>query len=307
MFRADRPPADDLINEFIFDKKCAKGENFTKFFNWCRFGRGDIETVCYGLSGTNSPCFLYLLFDAPGNYDYDYCGGAKPGGRAFGVILNQANQNSTETPQSIINGSSTVNPVINTTDPVIEEITPFNLYYKRVCFLGVPCTGDHDEIQYSTIPLSLERAKEIDSFCEYQINPVIGMPWWLILLIVALTIGAVAGAFALFWKYWLRRRIYGRQKGEKSSLGSAFTSAPISSATDMPSMKPNVAPSGQSEQSGIRVFPGPMSSNNLRSVPRPLSKKPLSMRPGSTASTTPSTRSNLSGTRSRSVSRRRKL
>lgn len=296
-----RPPADELLNEFIFDKKCGQGENFTKFFNWCRSGEGWVDTTCFGVSGSSTPCVVYFSFDVADGFKYDRCE-KRPRGIAYEEILYQEVQNVTGTPQPMVNESSSLRPEFN--EPGDPTVIPRNVYYNKSCSLGKPCSGK-DEIQSSIVPLTEERALEIKQFCEYQINPVIGMPWWLIVLIVLLTIAAVAGAFTLFWKYWLRRRIYGRQRGDRSSLGSEFTSAPISSALGVTSNKPSnlAAQSGQSGQSGIRVFHVPsIASGNMRSS-RQSSRKPASMSSNSMRSNIPSTRSSLSRSRSRSLPR----
>lgn len=209
-----RPPADDLINEFIFDKKCAHDKNYKEFWNWCRQGVGKFEAYCVNLSGATTNCRV----------QFEY------------------NVNETQLPKPVpcpINATkfheSNIYGFANQTDKPSEAIQymsaklPTNIHYIRTCPTGPNC--QKDEVQDGIKRLTDKRAQEIIDFCEYQINP--GMSWWLIALIVLLTIGAVGSAFAAFWKYWLRRRLYGGQPGDQfSTMGSSYTSAPISSVSN---------------------------------------------------------------------------
>lgn len=68
--------------------------------------------------------------------------------------------------------------------------------------------------------------------CYQEIHGFIAtIPWWMFLLIVLVCIAAVSVAAYLFWKYYLRKKIY----PTKSSLDARFTSAPISTTSSMKS------------------------------------------------------------------------
>lgn len=301
--KPSRPPADKYINEFIFDKKCAYGANFTKFFDWCRFGTGSVESECRGISATTSNCYVKLWFNVdPANRpNPNWCAGGSGRSLAFDDALNSfagdvTTVNSTMTDGATINATLNATTEEPSTTPMATTLPsvnlPKNIFYSLNCPFSKPCTGK-DQITPDLYELDTEFATKIMDFCEYQINPVIGMPWWLILLIVLATLTAVGIAFSLFWKYWLRRRLYGRQPGEAmSTMGSSYTSAPISNLSGASAYNASGAPSS------IRVT----SPSNLRSGIR-VPSRPSSMRGSAIRSNLASNRSSLStGSRPRSRS-----
>lgn len=71
-----------------------------------------------------------------------------------------------------------------------------------------------------------ENYLEYNKFCYQEVYGLpLGMPWWLILIIVLVSLLIVTVGGTLFWKYYLRRIMY----RHKSTLDNQFTSKPISS------------------------------------------------------------------------------
>lgn len=81
---------------------------------------------------------------------------------------------------------------------------------------------------------------EATKICRQELYGVEGLPWWLILLIILGVLLIVAGAFALFWKFFLRQKIYGRNQSKMGSnfTSEAFTAREIAAARNSRRSKP---------------------------------------------------------------------
>lgn len=69
LIMGERPPADDLINEIIFDKKCGrKKEGREAFFKWCTGEREYVNNIrCSGLAGSSGQDCEVSASYYPGN------------------------------------------------------------------------------------------------------------------------------------------------------------------------------------------------------------------------------------------------
>lgn len=283
-----RPPADELLKEIIFDQKCYNNnDNSTRlpFLEWCSKGKGKISAVCLGLGGSNVNCTVNAEFDPPEKRAYVLEDYVQPIWREEGHLATATETvNSTTSP--LLNGSSTIGPS-STVPPPPDIKLPKKVKWEQICPVGL----GKNYTQRHSVDLTPDKAETIMDFCEYQLDPTRGMAWWLILILVLLTIAGVSAAFALFWKYWLRRRIYGKEPGETSSrVGSSYTSAPISSM------------SGVSQPSGFkRVSQARPSTSGAQfsrasgsGVPSGRSSTRLHSRSGSLRANNPSVRSSVS-------------
>lgn len=107
-----------------------------------------------------------------------------------------------------------------------------------------------------------------NKYCYQVLYGVTGMwPWWAILLLVLGVITVVVIAASLFWRYYLRPKIY----PTKSTLDNQFTSAPISSVSTMihGSKKPSMssAPRSSSRRFGQKTSNGSTSQQVSRQFP----------------------------------------
>lgn len=209
----------DLLDEIFFKDKCGK-DSSQVFYGWCSAGAVDskVITFCepFGKHGQNCTHLFRFTQDNIKNYS---------------------------DPDPLKSGSTRTTTALNSTTPNADPnpVDAKFLYIKPWCKISnVPLDND----AYYSPPIVKERIATIRLFCDQKLNGVQGMPLWLILLIIFLVLTAVITAAALFWRYWLRRRLYGPAPDEpRSALESHITSAPFSSMsssrappTTMPSM-----------------------------------------------------------------------
>lgn len=171
-----------------------------------------------------------------------------------------------------------------TTTPSVSadnQRIPTGLHYKHVCSFGPGKTGSNWE---ADVMLPRDRMQEIIESCRQELfGPPPSLPLWLILLIIFLVIAAVSITAFLFWRYWLRQKLYGRGPGNgSSSFGSFYTSAPFSSR------------SAAQPSSGVR----PLSGSSIKQFSS--GAKPLSSRSSQSGSKAPSS----GGIRSSSLSKK---
>lgn len=120
--------------------------------------------------------------------------------------------------------------------------------------------------------LSQEKYDKVISFCRQEmLGPDSAIPWyWLLLLIIVLMI-IVGGAFFLFWKYWLRKRVMGKQPGEEvSTIESHWTNSPMSMTSSMPQQGKSTVPLAL-RPSGSRNYGGPSQAVSGAGASRPVS------------------------------------
>lgn len=104
---------------------------------------------------------------------------------------------------------------ILTEDPLYKDgFGPFE--FLQVCRFGPTKEPTKENV---TVILEEQEYRDIKRFCFQELyGPPAIMPLWLLLLIVFLTLLAVGTSAVLFWKYWLRQRIYGRARNQKRDI-----------------------------------------------------------------------------------------
>lgn len=250
----EKPPADEAPNEIFFYKKCGKFGTDKQLFEGCMDPGKTTEIKgikCVGLGGSTGACDMDITFKfADGN------------SRSSELVMDDFNSRrhyySLRQAQEVVNGSTTTTTatsvatsseqasstteLIITAAPDTSKRVPTEFSYLHQCGFG----PDKPTTKWSdTIPLPRAKAEEIMEFCRQEVyGAPQALPLWLILLIIFLVITAVSISAALFWHYWLRKKLYGRQHGDTSgsTIGSTFyTSAPFSSASAIPSGNSHLA------------------------------------------------------------------
>lgn len=247
-----RPPADVAYSEIFFDEKCGYGgeEEQKKFFSWCDKPSGPIQTKCMNFSGAKSACDMTVEFISEAELS------KKPVAKPIFLF-----QNESTTEQDTINLTTT-----QTQTPIPEFITtqsldtqtPAGIHFRHVCDLGPgkPHIIDN-EIKFT------DRGDydKIRTFCHQKIYGVDGLPIWLVILIILLIVLVLCGACFLFWKYWLRTRVYGKPRGGLSTMESHWTVGPSVTGSTLSS-----APSRSVSRSNSKVI------SRTRSQPKSPSK-----------------------------------
>lgn len=192
--------------EVIFEK-CGKDSD--KFYKWCSKGllNSKIETKCEGLFGTVGACDYKAQFTENDSI--------KPfrSGHIELLATNTTEFNSTTTP-----------PVVDIVSPPTTGKPNF-IYWKHICSMG----GSKKQNNDGFLKMDGDKYDKLTRLCSQKLYGVQGMSLWLILLICFLVLTAVITAFALFWRYWLRKRVYGPAPGETvSAINSQYTSSPYS-------------------------------------------------------------------------------
>jgi len=237
-----RPPADEIITEFFFDKKCGTGDTHDRFYDWCSSGNTTIRNVtCEGVGGDAGICTFEGKFSAiktlADSYGYlqDYMielYRAAPSELTNSTSLRPDQQNATvsNSDKNLTTAANTTATTTTTTLAPEVKSANYEFYYNHVCDFGGP-----SKMQNRTDRITIDRStfEKIKRICYQEMHGApYSLPWWMIVIIVMLVIMAVGTAASLFWKYWLRRRVYGRRTGEPTSdLGSMWTSAPFSSSS----------------------------------------------------------------------------
>lgn len=236
---APRPPVDTMPNEIFFDKKCGKGKDHDTFFKWCAKPNDTerIHVVCEGISGSMGYCDAEVWFGFEGQRSGN-----------FTFFDSQPKPNSTTIPSIIPKGR-----------------LPTKLNWKIICSVGPEKKA---LLTVGDVRIAKKVSEDIVTICRQELyGPEQGWPLWLILLVIFILIVALTIAGSLFWTYWLKRKIYGPQPGEPlSTLGSRWTSVPISGVSSVapaPSDKPNSGSNNQSG-SGLRSMQAPVSLRTSR-------------------------------------------
>lgn len=313
----DRPPADRIINEVFFDKKCGKGETNKQFFRWCMDPKQNtFTTKCQGIGGAK------VLCEGRGNFTYktagisyrEYLDGLNDYLDDPNVVV-RATTSSIHTMSSIkttisemTTGKSTVGKLTTALSNMTTAVTPrptttkpstpayeTPITYPDRFKMRLSCGFSNDPGKlvpwdYDVGVTQTEFAK-ITKICYQEIYGPLGMPLWLIILIVLIVLSTLTVAGVLFWRYWLKRRVY-KQGGARSTMGSTWTSAPVSNASSFTSSFSKYDRGGKAPESVVArsgSFRG-----NSRSAGRSMSRAPSASR-----------RSDMSQSSQRSSSRKR--
>lgn len=228
----ERPPADVMPAELFFDKKCGKSsEEHDYFFKWCSNPTDSrISVNCTGVGGIKGDCRFGLKF-------------------GFELTKNMLVELQYLNPSSAVFSNTTessLTTVITTTESAPK--IPNELVWNYDCHYA----GKKSGLGGRSI-LTTEVAEKIVKTCHQELYGYT-KPWplWLILLVILIILSTLSFAGFLFWKYWLRPKLYGRQAGGVSTLGSQWTSVPlsnssaISKSSSMSRRRRSSAPSNQS-------------------------------------------------------------
>lgn len=183
---SDRTPADNLINEVFFDKKCGLDGSHDRLYQWCSEVPAErlVKSRCEGISGSAGPCELEAAFVPSENYNTSK--------------LSEFVSNSTAVPGE-----------------------PKFIYIKHACSMGgEDSTKWTNETKF--LPLPRDELDKIILNCRQELYGVEGMPLWLILLVAFLVVIAVSVAGSLFWKFWLKHKISKRNVPDGGSRSSNF-------------------------------------------------------------------------------------
>lgn len=193
----DRPPADKVINEVFFDKKCGYNETHDLFFTWCSRApiNQKVKAQCSGLTGTDIVC------------DFR------------GAFVDNNSSNIDDLPEYVPDSDAT------TVVPSYPEKLPEYWSYRWICDYGGPTKITNTN---GTEKLDSDQADQIIMICRQELYGVQGLPLWLILLIIFLVLSAVTVSAGLFWKYYIKKKFYGHQHSTRT--GSQWTSAPYQSS-----------------------------------------------------------------------------
>lgn len=238
--QTDTPPADDIVNEVFFYRKCGRFKTDKVFFQNCiNPTTGIIKNIkCERLGGSSGAC----------DFGIEYCFSqtkgqeCPPGDIAPAVLIERAANDTVSTTVSTnLTTSTTPVPSSTTVAPVAQIPTGFRYYHTCSNGPGKPSTI------FNTKVVPREKMEEVMEFCRQELfGPPKSLPLWLILLIIFLVITAVSIASFLFWRYWLRKKLYEKpQRENSSSFGSFFTSAPFSSRSAAPSSAARSMPSAK--------------------------------------------------------------
>lgn len=268
----ERPPADVMPAEVFFDKKCGKkaGSEHDSFYRWCsKPVEKELTVNCTEVGGLKGDCIFKFRFGFDkikkryaqlSSSDFD----SSSSFRELGLV-------DPKTGPKLDNSTNTTAPI---GQPPIPQDPPRILFWDYKCAYGNKTSGILGESK-----LSKDVADKIIRTCNQELYGVQeSWPLWLILLVIFIILVALTVAGGLFWRYWLRRKVYGRQAGEPAStLGSQWTSAPLSAYSDV---------SNQSKSSSDKRKKAQASAASQASVSNP-SQLPgsLSRTPGSSQQT----------------------
>lgn len=192
-----RPPADIIINEVFFDKKCGLEKSHDRFYKWCSVASvgKKVKTQCEGISGSSG----YCDFEA-----------------AFVKDLNSPLDNLTDY-EFIANDTSI---------PEYPDKYPEYIYTSHSCNMG----GQKATVWTNVTKISPDLSERIVRACHQEMYGVSGLPLWLILLVIFLVLLAISIAGSLFWTYWVKKKL-DKKPGGSSRMSSRLTSAPFSSSS----------------------------------------------------------------------------
>lgn len=262
-----RPPADVSYKEIFFDEKCVGGNTGRDtFFKWCSNPRSQpsIYTRCSNFSGTKGPCDMSLKFLTEDQLESVTRGIGKRFATSpiLSPVMNSSTPGVATTLASTIGDSEDIGP------PFVA------IRYNHTCDFG---TNKHSSIVGN---IRFKESTDYDTIRTYCHQRVYGIPYalpiWLIILIILLVAAGVGGAFYLFWKYWLRRRVYGKEKSANiSNVESHWTLGPnLSNAGSTRSIR-----SGNSRQASSKSH----SRSNPSSVRSLVSQRSTRSRPPTTS------------------------
>lgn len=273
-----RPPADVAYSEIFFDEKCGYGGEKERedFFRWCDNPQGTFATMCTNFSGIKGPCEMTLEFlrknQLPSVRYYVkrslmyMLDDDDDGDDVTATVSNGVPLSSNPTTKGMPKTSTTASTDLTTLPPPVDEEQPVGIKYDYKCEFG---EGKGQTLKGDIRFKQSDDYDKIRTYCHQKIYGVNSTPIWLIILIILLVIAAVAGAGFLFWKYWLKRRVYKKETSRMSSaVESHWTLGPgvSSGASQVSSIRPSSNRSiSRSERSKSNRSSRTRPSSNMRS------------------------------------------
>lgn len=275
-----RPPADVAYSEIFFDEKCGFGgeQERDSFFRWCDNPRATFETKCSNFSGIKGPCDMKLEFLKKDRLPFAplYVQRALTYVVDVEDVTNRPTTLPTASSTMMHQNSTTPKTDLTTLASPVDEDTPVALKYEYMCDFG------EDKGHKFKGVIEFKQSDDYDkikTYCHQKIYGVNSTPIWLMVLIILLVVAAVTGAAFLFWKYWLKRRVYIKDTSRMSSgveshwtLGPGVSSAASRVSSVRPASQHSVTRSIRSgsvrsnpERSSSKRASKPLSTSKMRS------------------------------------------
>lgn len=200
----------EFIDDMFLGRKCGRGDpaEHDKFFTWCAKGELNepVNTICEGVKSLFAACSLTATFS----------GSPIDAKRSLTQkVLRAAETNGTSSSK---NNSKVI--II----PDLPKTFPKYLSFKHACKKGKAGWFNNTIKNYELG----ERGEKFVRFCHdemYNLPPKEEeAPLWPILLIISIIIIVFSVIVALFWRFWLKKRVFGKDNANASGRGGPISS-----------------------------------------------------------------------------------